>query len=286
MFAFGVCCAAQEPVWHPALARLLADGAPLRNLHVHLKGGLTVERVLEISRATGVQFGLAVNVGLGFPTTNDVAALAWLADIRRSGAFFAAIQAEGREWMTLVSPETVAQFDYVFTDAMTWTDRRGRRMRLWVPAEVYVDDALEFMEMLVERTVEIIEHEPIDVLANPTFLPAVLADRYDELWTADRMRRVVEAAVQHGVALEINGRTRLPGRRFLRIAREAGAKFAFGTNNRDADVGSLDYCLDVAHELGLGPCDLFVPQPPGRRAADRRRHLFPGAGGLRRGDAR
>ncbi|MCX7819337.1 MAG: hypothetical protein N2652_09030 [Kiritimatiellae bacterium] len=260
---------------HPALAQLLADGAPLRNLHVHLKGGLTVERALELSRATGVQFGLAINVGLGFPTTNDAAALAWLAEVRRCGEFFAAVQGEGREWTALLSPETVAQFDYVFTDAMTWTDRRGRRLRLWIAAEAPVDDPEEFMDMLVERTVGIVEREPIDVLANPTFLPASLAARYDELWTEARMRRVIEAAVRYDVALEINARTRLPGRAFLRLARAAGAKFAFGTNNRDEDVGDLGYCLDVAHELGLGPADLFVPRPAGQRAADRRRHLFP-----------
>jgi len=260
---------------HPALARLQSDGSPLRNLHVHLKGGLTLERALEISRTTRIQYGLAVNVGLGFPTTNDATALAWLAEVRKHPEFFAAIQAEGREWIGLLSPETVAQFDYVFSDAMTWTDRRGRRVRLWIPDEVYVDDPEEFMETLVQRTVEIIEREPIDLLANPTYLPAVLASRYDELWTADRMRRVIEAAVRHDVAIEINGRTRLPGRAFLRLAQKAGAKFSFGTNNRDEEIGSLDYCLDVAHELALGPADLFVPSPSGRRAADRRHHLFP-----------
>lgn len=269
--------AAESPAPHPALEKLLADGAPLRNLHVHLKGGLTIERALEISRATGVQFGFAVNVGLGFPTTNDAAALAWLDEVRRHGAAYAAIQAEGREWMTLLSPDTVARFDYVFTDAMTWTDRHGRRMRLWIPAEVHVDHPEEFMDTLVQRTVEILEREPIDLFANPTYLPAVLAGRYDELWTRDRMRRVIEAAVRNGVAIEINGRTRLPGRAFLRLAHEAGAKFSFGTNNRDEDIGGLDYCLDVAHELGLGPGDLFVPRPAGARAADRRRHLFPDA---------
>ena len=38
---------------------------------------------------------------------------------------FIGMQAEGREWVRLFSPATVARFDYVFTDAMTLTDGRG-----------------------------------------------------------------------------------------------------------------------------------------------------------------
>ena len=42
-------------------------------------------------------------------------------------------QGEGREWMTLTSPKSVARFDYCFTDAMTFRDDAGRRLRLWIP---------------------------------------------------------------------------------------------------------------------------------------------------------
>ncbi len=33
---------------------------------------------------------------------------------------FVGLQGEGREWMNLTSPESVARFDYCFTDAMTF----------------------------------------------------------------------------------------------------------------------------------------------------------------------
>ena len=57
---------------------------------------------------------------------------------------------------------------------MTWTDNRGRRMRLWIPEEVgSISDPQEFMETLVERTVGILENEPIEIYVNPTFLPDV-----------------------------------------------------------------------------------------------------------------
>jgi len=37
--------------------------------------------------------------------------------------------------------------------------------------------------VLVEKTVEILENEPIDIYVNPTFPPEVIADVYDRLWT-------------------------------------------------------------------------------------------------------
>ena len=85
------------------------------------------------------------------------------------------MQAEGREWVTMFSPETIAKFDYVFTDSMTWTNDRGKRMRLWIPNEVEIGDKQAFMDMLVERAVGILTNEPIDIYVNPTFLPEVIA---------------------------------------------------------------------------------------------------------------
>jgi hypothetical protein len=39
------------------------------------------------------------------------------------------------------------------------------------------------MDMLVDRTVKILNDEPIDVYVNPTFLPETIARHYDQLWT-------------------------------------------------------------------------------------------------------
>ena len=51
-----------------------------------------------------------------------------------------------------------------------------------------IADPQEFMDTLVERAVGILEHEPIDIYVNPTFLPDQLAKDYDRLWTEERMR--------------------------------------------------------------------------------------------------
>ena len=111
---------------------------------------------------------------------------------------FVAMQAEGREWVNLFSKEAVAKFDYVFTDSMTIVDDSGRRMRLWITNEVpEIKDKQAFMDMLVDRTVKILDTEPIDIYVNPTFLPDSISAEYDQLWTEARMRKVIDAAARH-----------------------------------------------------------------------------------------
>ncbi len=251
------------------LARLHANNFPVLDLHTHLKGGLTLEDVLERQYRTGINAGVAVNCGLGFAITNDAGLERALEELRHP-LTFAAMQAEGREWVRLFSPAAVARFDYVFTDAMTLGDDRGRRMRLWIPAEVFVEDPQRFMDLLVERTVAILENEPVDIWANPTYLPAVLAADYDRLWTPERRARVIAAAARHGVAIEINDRFRLPSADFIRQARAAGVKFTFGTNNggRD-DLGDLSYCARMVRECGLEWSDFWVPGLQPNRAQRR-----------------
>jgi hypothetical protein len=260
------------------------DAVPLVDYHVHLKGGLTLDRALEISSKTGIRFGFAVNCGQGFPVSDDDAARAFLKTMREEAArrpdtpFFVAMQAEGREWTGMFSRDTVAAFDYVFTDSMTFTDDQGRRTRLWIPAEVVVGDPQAFMDMYVDRTVRILENEPIDILVNPTFLPEEIAPDYDALWTPERMDRVIAAAVGHGVAIEVNQRYRIPSARFVCRAKAAGARFSFGTNNADPTIGDLTYGLQVARDCGLTAADMFVPRPDEDKPIRQERFLDFGAG--------
>lgn len=245
-----------------AFLRMLELGSanfPLVDLHAHLKGGLTLEDALALSRRTGMFLGIALNVGKGFPIEDDAGAIAFLDELEGQPVFVG-MQGEGREWVDLISPEVRARFDYVFTDSMTFTNPSGKRMRLWIPEEVEVNQPQAFMDLLVEKTVGILENEPIDIYVNPTFLPEVIAADYDALWTEERMRKVVDAAVANGVAIEINARYRLPGERFLRLAKEAGAKFTFGTNNTGPeDIGDWSYPLEMQRKLELTWEDMFVP---------------------------
>jgi histidinol phosphatase-like PHP family hydrolase len=168
--------------------------------------------------------------------------------------------------MTLASRESIARFDYVFTDAMTFTDDNGKRMRIWLPDEIgEIKDKQAFMEMYVKR-IEGVMREPIDIYANATFLPTQMEAEYDALWTPERMARVIDAAVKNDVAIEINNRYKIPSATFIKAAKAAGAKFSFGTNNADANLGRLEYPIQMVKQCGLGWQDIFVPRPDGQKA--------------------
>jgi histidinol phosphatase-like PHP family hydrolase len=237
----------------------------LVDYHVHLKGGLTLPEAIAMSKANGIKYGIAANCGLKFPVTDDKGLREYVASVKGKGAYVA-MQAEGREWVTLFSPEAIAECDYVFSDALTWRDHKNRRMRLWIPAEVFIDDKQQFMDMYVDRIVWIIDNEPIDIFVNPTLLPKAISAEYDALWIEARKKRFIDAAVRNNVAIEINARHRLPKPDFLKKAKAAGAKFAFGTNNGGRKLGKLEYCIEMIDECGLTPQDMFTPKTDGKKA--------------------
>src|SRR5664279_1760296 len=237
-----------------------ARGIPMLDLHVHPKGGLSVEQAMAMSMRTGIQDGLAVNAGQAQPVTDDAGLAKWVASLKGLPVFVA-MQAEGREWLQMFSKSAVAQCDYVFTDSMTWTDNRGKRMRTWLADEVgMIANPQEFMDTLVDRAVGILEREPVDIYVNPTYLPDQLSKDYETLWTPARREKVVTTAAKNHVAIEINNRYKLPSQSFVKLAKQAGCKFTFGTNNSGpADLGRCEYALQMVDECKLTSADFFVP---------------------------
>lgn len=250
---------------HPAPVGAAAD------YHVHVKGGLTLEQALARSKADGITYGVAINGGLGQPATTDADAEAFLATMRPQPVFVA-LQAEGREWVHHFTKPTLERFDYIFTDAMTWTDDDGKRMRLWIPEEVgVIADRERFMETLVSRAVRIFSEEPVDLYVNPSFLPDVLQPDYDALWTPARIDRIVKALAANGIGMEINNRYRIPRRAFIVAAKRAGVKFSCGTNNAGADdLSRNEYCRQMIAAAQLGAGDFWSPPANGRKAIQRK----------------
>ena len=239
--------------------------------HVHPKGGLTVDDALRRSRETGIYYGLAINGGLGQPAENDAALEAFLRELDGKPVY-TAMQAEGREWVRMFSKATLEKFDYVFTDSMTWTDDSGRRMRLWIPEDVgTIGDPQRFMDTLVARASGIFANEPIDIYVNATYIPDQLGARYDALWTPARMAKIVDGLAANGIAMEINNRRRIPSAAFIRLAKQAGVKFACGTNNAGADdLGRNEYCAEIIRACDLRPEHFWTPPADGAKAVQRK----------------
>ncbi len=246
---------------------------PLVDYHVH-RDGTTLEKLLEISRRRGVKFGIVEHAGTRenkYPIilSNDQELKSYIASLEGKPVY-KGVQAEWLDWMTCFSKEAVAALDYVLTDAMTFRDKDGRKVRLW-DSDFKIGDPQDFMDRYVDFHVEVMASEPIDILANVTYLPPAVAPQYDALWTPRRTRKILDAALKYGVALEINSGYRLPRLAFLRMAKEAGAKFSFGSNIRGPEVGKKDYWVEAIKALGLTRKDLFTPAPPGQKPIQRRK---------------
>ncbi len=85
------------------------------------------------------------------------------------------------------------------------------------------------------------------------------------------MQRVIDAAVKNGVAIEINATYHIPSAKFIKLAKKAGAKFSFGTNNGGKQLGSLEYCKQMIQECNLTAADMFMPRPPGQKPIEVRK---------------
>ncbi len=249
-----------DQVLDQRLTELGLNNFPLVDYHVHLKGDLTTGDLLAKAREYGFTYGIAFNCGVKNPLPDEKSLRKFLEKYQRIPGTYLAMQAEGREWMDLFTRESIEQFDYVITDSMTVTDFNGRRMRLWMEDETEVGDPEEFMEMLVSRIEKIMGHESLDIYVNPTFLPAELQDRYDELWTEKRMNRVIQALADNHIAMEINAVRRIPSLEFIRLAKNKGVKFTFGTNNKGSeDLFDPSYWLEAIDKCGLMPENMWSP---------------------------
>lgn len=240
------------------IIRLHQEDFPVLDYHVHLKGGLTKEEAARQSRKTGINYTIAPNCGIGFPITNDEEIFAYL-DTMRTQPFILAMQAEGREWLTTFSQEARDEFDYVFTDALTFTDDKGRRTRIWIAEETWIENEQRYMDMLVDRICKVLQ-EPVDIYVNPCYLPDQMSDRYDEFWTEARMNKFVDALAKSGKALEINELYNIPNKAIIMKAKDAGVKFTFGTNNVVPEVSMLEYSIRMKKECGLTAKDMYRPK--------------------------
>ena len=238
---------------------------PPEDLHVHLDNS-TIDKVLELSIQGGVVFGIVEHAGTKenkYPVmlSNDEELQRYI-EMLKDKPVYRGVQAEWTDWSSCFSKKMLARLDFVLMDAMTFPGKDGQRVKLWekgVESRVEMADKQAFMDRYVDWYVEIIEKQPIDILGNCSWLPAPLADDYEAYWTPRRIRKVVNAATEHHVALEINSKLKLPKRYFLEIAKAAGAKFTFGSNGRYPNMGKLEYPLEMARELHLRKEDMFTP---------------------------
>ncbi len=233
---------------------------PMVDCDVNLRNGVTLESALRKSRRDGIEYGIVMRAGAKAKVKDDAGAEAWIESMQRQPVFLA-MYAEGRDWTRMFSRRTVAAFDYVLREATDWASDHA----------IPVTDAQAFMDKLVDETVGTLEREPIDIWASPTYLPAQMRKEYEALWTEQRMKKVIDAALKNQVAIELNDRYRIPSANFIRMAKTAGCKFSFGSSNSgESDLRRCEYGLEMLAECKLGWHDFFVRGAWGPRAVERK----------------
>lgn len=244
-------------------------GITLVDWHLHIRGGMTPELAYVRETNSFVRSTAMENHGREWEIFDNARLRDFAARARKANPKMpVGIQVNDRDWFEQIDAETRAQFDYILADSMIMgTLPSGRANRLWMVKEI--PDADKWMDEYFAHVMRILD-EPISIYANPTYLPAPIASEYDRLWTEKRMRAVIGKCIAHGVAIEIQAESAFPRMNFLRLAKEMGAKFSFGTNNFDCGPKDLSRWLEAIVSLDIGPSDIWTPMDKERVARNAR----------------
>jgi hypothetical protein len=238
---------------------------PKMDLHVHLNyegqslanAAMVYEKTSALSKEKGVIFGIAEEFVNDNVKINDSLVLDRVT-LATKNSLYLALQVSRRDWLNIFSKEVLKKVDYILADAMIFPNKDGRIVRIWVPNSP-LGEPQEFMDLYVAHNLKVLA-EPINIWANPTYLPDNLILRYDELWTDARMKSLIYAAVKNNIAIEINSTFRIPNAKFIKMAKAAGAHFTFGTNTHGPGAGDITWSINMAKECGLTKGDFFTPK--------------------------
>jgi histidinol phosphatase-like PHP family hydrolase len=241
---------------------------PIEDYHVHLNS-LTIDQVVAASRETGVKYGVLEHCGTKeneYPIvlSNDKELLDWIAKLRDKEVYIG-VQAEWIDWVGCFSKEVFSQLDYVLTDSWTVRDGSGKRIKAFSRDYDPGSDSEAFMKWYVEWIIEILETTPLDIWSHPMWVTRKFSPQLEQMWTEERMRRVIRALKNTNTAVEIDSSVKLPTMPFLKMAREEGIKFSFGASSQGSRINPLDWSIATAKELGLKRKDMFQPAPRGRK---------------------
>ena len=252
----------KDDVFRRGMASLAEKGFSLTDWHIHIRGGMTMEKAVARQEDSGIRSAVLENFGREWPLSDNAKLREFLDAqdrLQPSGRRIpVGIQVNDRDWFKVIDPALRKRLDYVLADTMILgVNADGKARRLWLP-DVTIEDPAAWMEQYMAHNLRILD-EPVSILANPTYLPPCIAAQYDQLWTEARMRQVIEKAVAKGIALEIQLGSDFPKPAFLKLAKRMGAKFSLGSNNFDDKTKDPGRWFETISTLDLKPGDLWLP---------------------------
>ena len=257
------CHAAEEAsawLYPPATAvraqAFAAKGLRLCDFHIHLRGGMSVEKGLARERASGIASAFIANHGRGWEIDTNEKLTAFIDAARTAGRaegrlVRVGVQVNDRDWFKQIDATTRSRLDYVLADALIMDGQK-----LW--EDFSIPDADAWMERYFAHNMKILD-EPITIFANPTYLPKQLENQWDRLWTDARLKALFAKAKAKGIAMEVQAESPFQMHpRYLKFAKESGCLISLGTNNFNDRVPSLDAWFAALDALDLPPSRLLA----------------------------
>ncbi len=229
----------------------------LIDLHVHTTAEFTIQKILEIGKQTGTRFGI-VDHPVSWALKNDRDLENYITNLRKYPVYVG-LQPTYPGWSKNYSKELLAQVDYILMDPQMVPQGNGKTWQIW-QFDTYIDNTEDFMKRYMDYSLEILNHEPVNVFAWPLFLPVCIARDYYALWTDERMQQIISAAKKRNIAIEINDMAHTPHEEFILKAKAAGLKFTFGSDSRNNNVGRLAFCKRIAKKCNLTAGDFYIPE--------------------------
>jgi len=225
------------------VGRLKNKGIPLTDYHIHIRGGMSLEKALDWAQKTGIRSSAIENQGKDWPLCNDAAIKTFIENGKRYPELLIGIQVNDRNWYRAIDPFLVKQLDFVLSDTMVMDGQK-----LWLENDYCTEDEETWLQRYYAHCLQVL-NEPITILANPLYLPKKMMHRYDDFWTIERQMTIIDTAAKNEIALEIQSNTQFPHIEFMQLAIEQGARISIGRNNHDDGVNELERSLNWLEEL-------------------------------------
>lgn len=230
------------------------------DLHLHSTfsdGRASVPHLVERAKNIGFVFAVSDHYSMDMSMRDNDALAAYL-DTLEQYPVYRAVEVDLGQQLP-ISPQNRARLDYLIGSMHNVVTEAGERLpiRHGEPEggfDNYMDLYLAaFRRDVLAGTVQMIGH--------PTFLPLIKSGLHDQLWTPERRRAYIEAAVESGVGLEISTRYNVPTPTFMREALQAGARFAVGSDSHWLDrTAEITLPLRYVEEFTIPADRFFLPE--------------------------
>jgi len=154
-----------------------------------------------------------------------------------------------------MSPETGADFDVIVGGL-----HAVHGIRFWRDRTPILD-ATGFLDAVRVALIKAMESRCLDVLAHVTWLPPTLRAGRRDVVDAAWMASVIEAASDFGVAIELNGRWRVPDEAWVKGCVRHGVPLSLGSDAHTLpEIGNTGHGVSLLTDLNV-PHDLvYLPR--------------------------